>query len=166
MEKQWYVLYVKSRSEKKLKSKFDTSDIEAYLPLKVDYRRWSDRVKKVHVPLFPSYVFVRISAAEVPDIYRFSEIVSVVKTGNNYACLSDEGIISIKRFEESGMLLEIGKEPLGMGEAVEIIAGPLVGMKGVLIEKAGHSRFVLRLDVLDQVIKVQLPSYQLKKINR
>jgi len=32
--------------------------IEAYVPLKKEYHRWSDRVKLVDVPLIPSYVFV------------------------------------------------------------------------------------------------------------
>ncbi len=164
MAKNWYVLYVKSRAEKKLKANFDRFQIENYLPLKTEYRKWSDRVKKVDVPLFSSYIFVHILPKEIPDVLRFPEVVSVLKSEGQYAIVPDKDIENVRRFEECELTLEVGRVAFGIGEEVEVVAGPLKGMTGELIEKSGQSRFVLRLNVLDQVIKVQLPAYQLNRL--
>lgn len=42
-------------AEKKVKERLDQIGIENYLPLRTEYRVWSDRKKKVSVPLFPVY---------------------------------------------------------------------------------------------------------------
>ena len=56
----WYVIYVRSRHEKNVYSALLDKGIEASLPMKTVVREWSDRKKKVQLPLFRSYVFVNI----------------------------------------------------------------------------------------------------------
>ena len=67
----WNVLYTTPRAEKKVYNRLVEMDIETYLPLYKTIRQWSDRKKKVEVPLFNSYIFVRSSEKQ-----RF-EILSV-----------------------------------------------------------------------------------------
>jgi transcription antitermination factor NusG len=162
--KYWFVLYVRSRSEKKLKEALDKDGLQCYLPLRVDYRKWSDRVKKVQVPMFPSYVFVFTNQSDLPSFYHYSEVVTAVKIGRELATVAEKEIALIRRFEASELLLEIGAEDLELGVEVEVVGGPLKGLKGELIEKSGQSRFVIRLEALDQIVKVQLPAYQIVKI--
>jgi transcriptional antiterminator RfaH len=163
--KKWFVLYVRSRSEKKLKEALDKDGLQSYLPLKVDYRKWSDRVKKVQVPMFPSYVFVYANPSDLPNFYNYSEVITAIKIGRELATIGEKEIALIRRFEASELLLEVGAADLDLGFAVEVVGGPLKGLKGELIEKSGQSRFVIRLEALDQIIKVQLPAYQLRKLN-
>ena len=59
-EKYWYAVYVRSRHEKKVYHLFEEKGIESSLPLIKTTRQWSDRKKKVEVPLFRGYVFVRL----------------------------------------------------------------------------------------------------------
>ena len=56
----WYVVYVRSRYEKKVHQLLQEKGIESSLPLIKTVRIWSDRKKKVEVPLFKGYVFVYI----------------------------------------------------------------------------------------------------------
>ena len=64
IEKKWYALYTRSRSEKKVLIELQYAQIEAYLPLVTRLKMWSDRKKKVEEPLFRSYIFVYIDERE------------------------------------------------------------------------------------------------------
>lgn len=162
--KHWHVVYVRSRAEKKLALDLQKAGWEVYLPLNTEFRKWSDRVKKVQVPLFKSYLFVKSDARSLSDLQQFPEVVTLVRIGREYARIRDEEIEAIRTFESSGLTLEVEAMQLELGEEVEVIAGPLRGLRGALIEKSGQSRFVLRLDDLEHMIKVQLPAYQLKRL--
>ena len=39
----WYAVYTAARAEKKVKERLDQIGIENYLPLRTEYRVWSDR---------------------------------------------------------------------------------------------------------------------------
>ena len=66
--KKWYAIYVKSRHEKVIFSELQKKGIESSLPLMTTIRQWSDRKKKVEVPLFRSYLFVKI--VQLDDNYK------------------------------------------------------------------------------------------------
>ena len=57
----WFALYTKPRSEKKLSNLFKKFNIEYYLPTISIKKKWSDRFKTIETPLFTSYIFVRIN---------------------------------------------------------------------------------------------------------
>ncbi len=57
----WYVVYTKPKWEKKVAEQLKNAGVECYCPLIVKIHQWSDRKKKVEVPLFNSYVFVRLA---------------------------------------------------------------------------------------------------------
>ena len=54
----WYVLVTKPRAELKVKDRLEKIGISVCCPTVVEKRQWSDRVKKVVVPLLPSMVLV------------------------------------------------------------------------------------------------------------
>ena len=60
----WFAVYTKPRSEKKLRSLLEKFSIESYLPLLRVKKKWSDRIKIIENPLFTSYLFVRIKYRE------------------------------------------------------------------------------------------------------
>jgi transcription antitermination factor NusG len=51
---------VRSRREKLVSAALTNAGITAFLPVLSEMHSWSDRRKKVDVPLFPGYVFVQI----------------------------------------------------------------------------------------------------------
>ena len=59
----WYVVYTKPLTEKKVATRLTELGIEVYLPLYTTVRQWSDRKKKLEKPLINSVVFVRCQAA-------------------------------------------------------------------------------------------------------
>ena len=60
INKKWFVIYTRSRFEKKIYQELLKINIESYLPLQKKLKQWSDRKKWVEEPLFRSYIFVKI----------------------------------------------------------------------------------------------------------
>ena len=55
----WYVVKTRSRAEQKVAQRISAKGLNVYLPLQKTIRQWSDRKKKVEVPLISSTLFVK-----------------------------------------------------------------------------------------------------------
>ena len=72
----WYVIHTKPRGEKKAEEQLLSLGINAYCPTRNEIRLWSDRKKRIQVPVLPSMVLVNI---EDKDINRVFECPGVVR---------------------------------------------------------------------------------------
>ena len=162
---QWYALYTRSRFEKKLLSELASRQVEVFLPMREVLSQWKDRKKKVWVPLFPGYIFVnhedtpenRYRILNIPGAVQF---VSVCGRSNP---VPEEQIMAIRRFLESG--LSFDPYPyIKIGNQVEVIAGPLKGIRGVLVEKRGKFRFVLQVDMIRQAISMEIDAMDIRPV--
>lgn len=75
IEKKWLVFYTKSRAEKKTLEYLLKFGFNAWLPTHKVLRQWSDRKKKVEVPLFNSYIFVKDIEANISEILKGKSVV-------------------------------------------------------------------------------------------
>ena len=69
LTRKWRVLYVRPRWEKKVEDQLTERNIENFLPLREEIRQWTDRKKRVIVPLFPGYLFVHVNERERVDTF-------------------------------------------------------------------------------------------------
>jgi len=76
MSKTWMAVYTKPRSEKKVAERLEKAGIEVYCPLQTVIKQWSDRKKKIKIPVFPSYVFVHVGESErlIPNASSISAL--------------------------------------------------------------------------------------------
>ena len=72
----WYVIHTKPRGEKKTEEQLLSLGINAYCPIRNEIRIWSDRKKRIEMPVLPSMVLVNI---EDKDINRVFECRGVVR---------------------------------------------------------------------------------------
>ena len=72
----WYVLHTKPKSEKKVEEKLLSMGINAYCPTRSEVRFWSDRKKRIDIPVLPSMVLVNV---EDKNINRVFEAPSVIR---------------------------------------------------------------------------------------
>ena len=56
----WFVLFTKPRHELKVLERLISLGVDAYTPTKIVTRQWSDRKKKITIPLLPSMVLVNL----------------------------------------------------------------------------------------------------------
>jgi len=164
IKKHWYAVYVRSRNEKKVYELIKEKDIETYLPLIKTIRQWSDRKKMVEVPLFNSYVFVKILPANFYQVLAVDGAVKFIKFEGKPAHIPDEQIESLKLLLHSGEKFEVSIEEFETGEMVEVINGPLTGFKGILVRYKNKNRALLHIDSINQTLIINiLPSY-LRKV--
>ena len=71
----WYVLHTKPRSEKKVEEKLLSLGINAYCPTRSEIRFWSDRKKRIEVPVLPSMVLVNINDKDINKVFDCSSVI-------------------------------------------------------------------------------------------
>lgn len=75
ISKNWFVLYTKPRNELKVVERLRSNGVEAYTPTRTEVRQWSDRTKKVKVPLLPSMVLVSLQDKQVDQVFQVPGVV-------------------------------------------------------------------------------------------
>jgi len=71
----WYVVHTKPKSEKKAEEKLLSLGINAYCPTQSEIRLWSDRKKRIHVPVLPSMVLVNIDEKDINKVFECPAVV-------------------------------------------------------------------------------------------
>lgn len=163
-EDHWYALTTRSRHEKKVDERLRQKAINCYLPEQTTVRYWSDRKKKVSEPLFSCYLFVKIPLKDRLQVLQTDGAVRLVAFNNKPVPIPDDQIESIRRILKENIPLEKA-EYWTVGQRVEVIHGPLLGIKGVLQKIKGQSRLVIMIDGIQQAISVEVDADVLKSID-
>ncbi len=160
----WYVVYVRSRTEKKVVERMLKLQIECYLPLVKVVRQWSDRRKKVEVPLFNGYLFVHIHPDQFTAVRMVEGVVNFVRSAGRNASIPDEQMQTIRHFIETGLPGQTEQDDFAPGERVRVNFGALNGCEGELVEVKNEKQFIVRIEAINQVLMVSLPLGYLEKI--
>lgn len=152
---QWFAAYTTTRHEKAVAEHFAMREIEAFLPLYRTQRLWKNGCKmNLELPLFPSYVFVRVPARERVRVLEIPGVLSLVSSAGKPVPLRDADIEALR-----SSLPFIRCEPhpyLVIGERVRIKAGSLEDMEGILLRKKGMLRVVISLDLIMKSVAVEV----------
>lgn len=162
----WYVLYVKSRWEKKVYESLKDISLESFLPQIKTIKQWSDRKKTILEPLFPSYVFVNInSSLEFHKALSVNGACAYIRFGKEYARVTEKEINQIKLLigDKNISDIETNVEIPKIGEVKKITYGPLNGLDCEIIKADNHNKIIVRIDSLQQNIMATIPSYVLSK---
>jgi transcription antitermination factor NusG len=129
--------------------------IETFLPLYRTTRRWKKSLPvDLELPLFPTYVFVRIAREARGAVLGVPGVLSIVGSAREAWTLPDFEIEALR----SGLLeRKIQPHPyLAVGERVRIKAGVMAGVEGVLVRKKNDFRVVLSLDAIMRSVAVEV----------
>ena len=137
----WHVAYTKPRVEKKVFNLLSDLGFQCYFPLSRVRRKWSDRFKWVEVPVFRSYIFVRIPREKMSAALRIPGMLTFLFMVGKPAVVRDEEIELIKKFlrDHPGatarpVAAEKSKaSTLVPGNIVQINAGLLMGQEGKVL---------------------------------
>ena len=151
----WFAVYTTPRHEKHVSEILAERQLETFLPLYRANRQWKKCSPVVlDLPLFPTYVFVRIARQARGVVLGTPGVLSIVGSSKESWPLPDFEIDALR----SG-LLERKIEPhpyLIMGERVRIMAGVMAGVEGVLVRKKNDLRVVLSLDTIMRSVAVEV----------
>lgn len=161
-EKKWYALYVKSRTEKKVAIELEAEEIDFYLPLEKKLRQWSDRKKWVEEPLFRSYIFVYVGIKDYYKALYVQGAMKYVSFEGKAVPVPQQQIDAVKYYlEEKDPILHEDQD-WKEGKEVEVMAGKLTGLKGILIQAKGKNYIKVQIDVVGSAIVVKIPKKHLR----
>ena len=151
----WYALRTRSRHEKRVEEQLSARGIEPFLPLIQRWRQWKDRRKQVAFPLFPGYCFARFPLADRVDVLKAHGVVQIIGNREGPVPVPEGEIEAVRRLVTS--TLPYDPHPyLHEGMPVEVIRGPLAGVRGVLLRKGARARLVISVSLIQQAASVEL----------
>lgn len=134
----WYVIYTKPRNEKKVAERLQQIGITVYCPMVTMIKQWSDRKKKVQIPLMNSYVFVCLEDKERKKVFQISGVVRYLFWLGKPAMVREEEISALQEgLKETMTSFEV--KGLKVGDLLPISSGPFQGKEGIIKQINKHS---------------------------
>ncbi|MBX3325299.1 MAG: UpxY family transcription antiterminator [Nitrospira sp.] len=150
----WYALQTYFHHEKQVRDRLVACGIEPFLPLCKQRRQWSDRTVWTAEPLFRGYCFARFALEQSLDVRKTSGVVRIVGALKpepireeeiavfRQVCASDRSIDPCDYFVE--------------GRWVEVVRGPLAGLRGQFISQTKHHGVVIRASFIQQAALIHI----------
>jgi transcription antitermination factor NusG len=136
----WMVLYTRSRWEKKVDQLLKDQNFESFCPLVKTHRRWVDRNKLIEVPLFQSYLFVQARVHEQSKIMQTSGVINFITQGGKPAVINDAEIDRIRMIVKQYTDVEtVSLDHINVGDNVKVVNGPLTNHEGEIARLKGRS---------------------------
>ena len=159
----WYAVFTVPQNEKSVAKHLHQRQVEHFLPTYEEVRTWKNRQRvKVILPLFPTYVFARISPSERSRVLGAPGVLRIVGTTREPIPLPDDEIEFLR-----SNLCRARTEPyreLVVGQRVRVRSGVMQGVEGVLVRKNNASRFVITLELINLHAAVELSAQELEPL--
>ncbi len=156
----WYALHTRARHEKAIEKRLRDQGMETFVPTTVEVHRWSDRKKKVEVPLFSCYVFIRcaLSAQDRTLVHQVESVHGFVGNRGSSLPIPDDQIESIQK-----VLTQTApwrSYPfLKAGQRVRVRGGAMDGVEGVFLSENGDHSLIISVDAIQRSMAVRIDGY-------
>jgi len=161
----WYALHTRARHEKAIERRLRDQGLETFLPTTMEVHRWSDRKRKVEVPLFSCYVFIRsaLSAEDRTRVYQVESVHGFVGTRGASLPIPDGQIESIQK-----VLTQTApwrSYPfLKVGQRVRVRGGAMDGVEGVFLSENGDHSLIISVDAIQRSMAVRIEGYDVEPV--
>lgn len=153
----WYCVQTKVKSEFTAAENLKRQKYEVYLPLAFADKRTRRRTTSETSPLFPGYLFVRLSTGsdDWRPIQSTRGVMTLVRFGDIPAPVPAEIIDALIAHENEQGIHQVFETDYRQGEAVKVIDGPFEFLDAVIHSNAKDRIFIL-LDILGNKTKVEV----------
>jgi len=163
----WYAAYTDSRAEKKVSLELTNKGIDCFLPLKIEKKQWSDRIKVVENPLIRGYIFVKVSNREYYEVLITQGVRRYVCFEGCATPIPENQIDDLRQFMQClNTEVEVTAEKIKKGAFVRIVSGPLNGVSGEVVEIRGKRSIVLRFKDLGFCVHAELGPNKVELVNK
>jgi len=160
----WFALYTTPRHEKAVAEMLAERQIECFLPLYQAVRQWKKSSPALlELPLFPTYVFVRIATQSRGAVLGLPGVLSIVGSAREPWPLPDLEIEALRLGLKSHKA-----EPhpiLRVGERVQIIRGAMKGLEGILLWMKNEARVILTLETIMRSVAIEVDLNDVEPVN-
>ena len=155
---QWYVLFVKNKQEFKVETYINALAnpyLTAFTPSKIEIKQWSDRKKKVKVPLLPSIVLINSNDAHRDKAFFISGTQKYLFQEGKAAIVKEHEINQLKAITEHKQIASIEVEKLKIGQTINLKEFGFKEASGI-IEKISNNMCWIVLETLGYRLKVSI----------
>jgi len=146
MQKHWYIVYTKTKCEKKVAAQLTKRKIENFCPINCMQINQFGRVKLAYEPLFSSHVFVYMDENEINLVKQLNHVVNLVYWKGEAAIIQNEEIEEIKEFVSDYHNIKLERSKVNLNASAALIDRPSYSIdRNVVMIK-------------NKFIKVNLPS--------
>jgi transcription antitermination factor NusG len=156
----WYAIHTKPRHEKWIAQQLQEKRVLTFLPLLEQIHQWCDRRRKVEVPLFSCYAFVRI--AQTPEerlkVLRTPGVLGFVGSERQGTPIPDDQVENLQA-AISGKIPCALHPYVSVGKRVRIRGGSLDGVEGILVSQGDDQSLVVSVELLQRSISIRVEGY-------
>ena len=162
-ELRWYALHTRARHEKAVERRLRDQGMETFVPITMEVHRWSDRKKKVEVPLFSCYVFLRcaLSAEDRTRVYQVESVHGFVGVRGASLPIPDEQIESIQKVLTQSAPWR-SYPFLKAGQRVRVRGGAMDGVEGVFLSENGDHSLIISVEAIQRSMAVRIDGYDVE----
>jgi transcription antitermination factor NusG len=161
----WYAVHTRARHEKMVAERLREQGMTTFLPLVTEVHSWTDRKKKVELPLFSCYVFVNMvpGGKERLRVCSTDGVLQIVGTRGQGLPIPDEQIDAVRLILAEQ--LPWSSHPfLKIGQRVRIRGGAMDGVEGILLARNGDRTLVVSVDVIQRSLAVRIEGYRVEPV--
>jgi len=123
MNKKWFIASYKINEVKRLETNLINQKFEYYLPKIITKKINSSPKEEI---LFPGYIFVNTSLGNYSALKYTMGVKSIIKFGDNIACMLNEDIKAMKMAEQASKIDPVVSQ-IQIGQGARISKGSLKG---------------------------------------
>jgi transcription antitermination factor NusG len=162
----WYALHTKSNFEGRVATHLEAKGIPSFLPAREELHQWKDRKRKIAIPLFPGYLFVRLAehSSRLP-ILQTPGVARIVGQGPTPEPIPESEIEAVRLVLASRERC-LAHPFLKEGSWVQVTRGPLKGVEGFLVRMKKLARVVISVNALSQAVAIEVADRDVETVTR
>jgi transcription antitermination factor NusG len=159
----WFAVRTRPRHEKQVALELKEKGVEVFLPLLQAVHQWSDRRRRVELPLFSSYLFVHLHDQR-------NQRLQVLRTQGALGFVGPRGAgveVSNREIEAIELLLReriafTACPFLNIGQRVRVRGGSLDGLCGILVAVNQDQSLVVSVESIQRSLQFRIEGYNLE----
>jgi transcription antitermination factor NusG len=164
-EASWFAVHTRPRYERKVERQLRERGIVSFLPVVRETHKWSDRLKTIDAPMFPCYLFVRISTAghARSTVLGVPGVAGFVGVRRAALPIPAPEVEALQRLVAS----QLDCQPhffVTTGQRVRILGGCLDGVEGQVVRYDGGDRLVIAVSGIRRAVAVCVQGYDFELI--
>ena len=150
----WYVLYTKPRSEKKVEEQLLSLGINAYCPTRSEFKLWSDRKKKIYKPVLPTMILVKIDDKDINRVFESPLVVRYMFWMGKRAIVRQSEIDILKKYlDGSYNLTNSSSSSINVGDDFRL---PYFNNEKGIIRRISNNNIWIYLKSIGYSVKLKL----------
>jgi transcription antitermination factor NusG len=163
--RKWYAVHTRSRHERVVAAQLRGRGVATYLPLVEEIHRWSDRRKRVQVPVFPGYAFIHACDCDetMATVAQIESVVRIVGAFPGGTPIPDAEMEALQRLLSRNVPC-VNHPFLKVGQRVRVRGGALDGVEGTLVACKGETRLVVSIELIQRSLAVRIEGYDVEVV--